>query len=181
MYCIKLTFILLTFGLPDDIMNKNYIRPHTMCGKESKDHSMNEIISKIKKIYNEHKELILYLIFGVMTTAVSYISYAVFYYAVTKSGFASNVFSWIISVTFAFITNKIFVFESKDFSFGKFFAEFMSFYGCRLLSGILETFIIWITVDKLGYNSMLMKIIVGIAVVILNYVFSKLFVFRKKR
>ena len=158
-------------------MNKN-TKPQ---GRAAKNHPVNEMIDKIKKICNDRKELILYLIFGVLTTAVSYISYAVFYYAVTKSGFASNVFSWIVSVTFAFITNKIFVFESKDFSFGKFFAEFMSFYGCRLLSGILETFIIWITVDKLGYNSMLMKIVVGIIVVILNYIFSKLFVFREKK
>lgn len=135
----------------------------------------------IKKLLEKYKEILMYLIFGVLTTLVSYIVYAIFYYKIGASALVSNIFSWIFSVTFAFITNKLFVFESKSFKLAKFFYEAASFYGCRLLSGVVETLFIWLTVDLLSLNSMFMKILISVFVVIVNYFFSKLFIFKKEK
>lgn len=135
----------------------------------------------IKKLIEKYKEILMYLIFGVLTTLVSYVAYAFFYYKIDASALVSNVFSWIFSVTFAFITNKLFVFESKSFKLVKFLYEAASFYGCRLLSGVIETLFIWITVDLLSWNSMFMKILISIFVVIVNYFFSKLIIFKKEK
>lgn len=139
----------------------------------------NKVIDKLIVLYKKHKEIIMYVIFGGFTTVVSLATYWIFGSLLHFSGLVSNIISWIASVTFAFVTNKLFVFDSKDTSLKKIVAEALSFYGCRLFSGAVETFFIWLTVDILSFNSMLMKLIVSVFVVITNYFFSKIFVFKK--
>ncbi len=123
----------------------------------------------------------MYLIFGVLTTLVNIGAYFLLDNIFHFGTVISTIASWFISVLFAYITNKIFVFESKDRTFKTLAYEIISFFGCRLFSGLLDLFIMTSTVDWLHWNNMLMKVLSNILVVILNYVFSKMIIFRKKR
>lgn len=136
---------------------------------------------KIKELFEKYREMIMYLLFGGLTTVVSFSVYYIFNKPLGVSALLSNIISWVASVTFAFITNKLFVFDSKDRSVEKVAKEALPFYGCRLFSGFVETAFIWLTVDILGWSSMIMKLVVSVFVVIANYFFSKIFVFKKSK
>lgn len=148
-------------------------------------------MQKLKELFIKYKEIILYIIFGGLTTVVSFVSFAVFTKFIQLqseiAGVAvANILSWICAVTFAFVTNKIWVFESRDKSVKGILSELWKFIAARLLTGALEwfgvPFLVWLGLDGtlFGTYGMLSKVIVSVAVVILNYVFSKIFVFRKK-
>ena len=92
----------------------------------------------------------------------------------------SNAIAWVAAVAFAFLTNKPFVFKSHDWSAKTVLPELSKFVGCRVASGVLETLILLLAVDILGWNGNIWKIITSVLVVILNYVASKLVIFRKK-
>lgn len=132
------------------------------------------------KIYNKYKDIILYLFFGVATTIINILTYALFTKVFCIGYLISNIISWIISVAFAFFTNKIFVFESKISSKILIIKEFLLFYYYRLLSLIIEICLLYIFVDILKINDLLMKIITNVIVIILNYFFSKFKVFKNK-
>ncbi len=151
-------------------------------------------MDKIKSLFVKYKEIIMYLFFGVLTTAVSWLSYAVFEILfgliIPDAGLKialANVLSWICAVLFAYITNKLWVFESKSWEKKLLIKEIISFVGSRLLTAPLE----WVGVPLLvavgldatlfGIDGMIAKVVVSVAVVILNYVFSKLIVFRKSK
>ena len=136
---------------------------------------MNQITQLIKK----HREIILYLIFGVLTTLVNWCVYYPLFNVLHLPATISNLLAWAAAVVFAFLTNKPFVFESKDWSWKTTFPEFIKFMGCRIGSGVLESVFILITVDLLTFNGNLMKIIISAVVVVVNYIGSKL-LFRKK-
>lgn len=121
----------------------------------------------------------MYLIFGALTTVVNIISYYVAYNVLKIPNVASTVISWIISVLFAFLTNKIFVFESKVKGFKAILREISAFFVCRLLTGVLDVAIMWISVDIMNWNSLVWKIISNVLVMILNFLASKLFIFKK--
>ena len=87
--------------------------------------------------------------------------------------------AWVAAVIFAFLTNKPFVFKSHDWSPKVLIPELAGFLGCRIGSGVLETVLIFVTVDWLGWNGNWMKLFTSVLVVVLNYVGSKLLVFRK--
>ena len=95
------------------------------------------------------------------------------------SNVVSNIIAWILSVLFAFITNKIWVFESKCFDFKIFIKELWNFIVCRLATGALDLGIMYVGVDLLKGPALILKIASNIIVIILNYVMSKLFVFKK--
>lgn len=137
---------------------------------------MKKIIEKLLQIYYTYKEPILYLIFGGLTTLVNIITYFVCYNIASLSNVISTIIAWILSVIFAFITNKIYVFESKSKSI---IVELTSFFLCRLGTGILDLGIMYFTVDILKWHALLMKIISNVIVIILNYIFSKLIIFKK--
>ena len=128
-----------------------------------------------------HRDVVVYLVFGVLTTAVNYIVYLSCYNILGLSAAVSNVIAWVFAVMFAYLTNKPFVFRSKDWSSRTVIPELSKFVGSRLFSGAVETAIIYLTVDILLWNGNLMKLVVSVLVVILNYVASKLFVFRSQR
>lgn len=93
----------------------------------------------------------------------------------------ANATALIISILFAYITNKIFVFGSKTDSVKEIFREFFSFLACRLGTGALDMAFMYVFVDILGFYDILMKILSNVIVIILNYIFSKLIIFAKNR
>ncbi len=121
------------------------------------------------------KEAILYLIFGGLTTLVNIVSFWVFE-KVGLSTAVSTVFAWILSVLFAFFTNKNYVFESKG---GNVLKEVLSFFGCRTFTGVLDLGIMVLFVDIFSFPSLLIKIISNVLVIVLNYIFSKFLIFKK--
>ncbi len=163
-----------------------------------KDSALGRIIDKVVT-----REIISYLIFGVLTTLVSMLSYALFIRIIPDSVnelpaaipesiaeslkiFICSVLSWICSVVFAFITNKLFVFESRDSSAKTVAKEFSTFVGSRIFTGVIEwfgvPFLVRIGLNQVifGTEGLLAKITISVIVVVLNYIFSKLIVFAKK-
>ena len=135
---------------------------------------------RLLDICKKHRDILVYLVFGVLTTLVNYLVYLPLYNFLHISATASNIIAWFVAVLFAFLTNKPFVFKSRDWSLSVTWPEFCKFFGCRIGSGVAETLIIYITVDLFSLNGNLMKVITSILVVILNYYSSRLLVFRKQ-
>ena len=161
---------------------------------------------KIKELYLKYKEIINYLIFGVLTTVVDFAVYTpltkilgadykvaglIPWYIIT------SVIAWIAAVLFAYVTNKIWVFEERDWSAGKVVREIIAFAGGRVVTLLVQLFLMWLMIDAthldktalltwgaglIGQNGdFAVKAIVAVVVVILNYVISKLFVFKKNK
>ena len=137
---------------------------------------MKKLLSLIKK----YEEVLSYLFFGGLTTLVNYIVYLPCYNLFHLSGALSNAIAWVAAVAFAYLTNKPFVFKSHDWSAKTVIPELTKFVGCRVGSGLAETAIIFIAVDLLAMNGNIIKLLTSVLVVVLNYVASKLVVFRKK-
>ena len=137
------------------------------------------MIQKIRILLEKYRELISYLFFGVLTTAVNFIVYLPVYNILGLSASVSNMIAWVVAVVFAYFVNKIYVFRSLDWSRKTVIPELTKFVAARVLSGVLETGILLVTVDILGWNGNIWKFITQVLVVISNYVFSKLIVFRK--
>lgn len=133
------------------------------------------LIDLIKK----YKSFILYIIFGVLTTLVNIISYYVFYNLLSISNIISTIIAWILAVAFAFIVNKLFVFESVSWRKNIVLKEIRDFFTCRVLTGLLDVGIMYVAVDLLNLNSMIWKLISNILVTILNYIASKFVIFKK--
>ena len=130
--------------------------------------------------YRSHQEGMRYLIFGALTTLVNIVAYSILYYVFHINNATSNIIAWIIGATFAYITNKLYVFNSKVNTKIELLKEILYFYGCRLLTLVIDEAIMIVTVDKFGWNALLMKIIANIIVIVLNFVFSKILIFKKK-
>src|SRR5574344_1082956 len=143
-------------------------------------------MNKIIKIYKKYEEIINYLIVGVLTTLVSLgIKWLLLFTVLNpKNPFqlqTAIIISWICAVLFAYVTNRIFVFKSKS---KKILKEIASFFAARILTLLMEMFIMWFFVTLLKLNSnkwvFIWTLIVQVLVTIFNYIFSKLFVFKKK-
>lgn len=134
----------------------------------------------MKELFKKYYDIIVYLVFGVLTTVVNYIIYLPCYNLLGLSAAVSNMIAWVFAVAFAYLTNKPFVFRSHDWSMKTVGPELTKFVACRIGSGVLETLIIFVTVDLLHFDGNIMKLLTQIMVVVLNYVASKLLVFRKK-
>ena len=135
---------------------------------------------KLRDLLKQHRDLVLYLVFGVLTTVVNYMVYFPLLWLQLPASVSTAV-SWAAAVAFAFVTNKPFVFESHDWSAKVVKPELAKFVGARLFSGIVDTLIILLTVDILGWSGVIMKLVTSVLVIILNYITSKLFVFHKKK
>ncbi|MDU3520839.1 MAG: GtrA family protein [Clostridium saudiense] len=134
-------------------------------------------MNNIRRILN--KETISYVIFGILTTIVNLISYYFFSNIININYLISNTISWIISVVFAYITNKFYVFNSKDKRKDVMVKEFIKFVNCRLTSGVIEILLLFLLVDMMKVNDIISKLAIGVIVVVLNFIFSKIFVFQK--
>lgn len=132
------------------------------------------------KIYinldDKYKEIVDYIIIGVCTTIVSIVSYYLFRIVISNY-LVCTILSWIVSVTFAYITNRSIVFHSKEKNIIK---EFIVFVGSRILSLLLEMLFMFILVDLVNVGDRLSKILVQFIIIVLNYIFSKIFVFKRK-
>ncbi len=137
-------------------------------------------MKRIRKLLRKYADVLSYLFFGGLTTAVNYLVYLPCYNVLELSASLSNVIAWAAAVLFAFLTNKPFVFKSHDWSAKIVLPEFGKFVSCRISSGLLETAIIFVTVDCLQWNGNGMKLGTSVIVVILNYFASKLLVFKKQ-
>ena len=138
------------------------------------------MIQKIRVLIEKHWDIVSYLFFGVCTTVVNYLIYIPCYNFWGMSASASNMVAWVVAVAFAYLTNKPFVFKSNDWSAKTVIPELTKFVGCRIGSGVAETIVLFLAVDLLGWNGNIWKLVTQVMVTVMNYVASKLVVFRKK-
>ena len=126
--------------------------------------------------FNKCREVLMYLVFGGLTTLVNIVAFFILR-KLSVSVYISNLIAWVVAVLFAFITNKLFVFESKDKS--KIGKELISFFGFRILSLGVDMGAMYLLLQVINTGEVFAKIMANIIVIILNYIFSKLFVFKK--
>ena len=127
--------------------------------------------------YKKNKEKLLYLFFGALTTVISVVVFALFTKVIPLDELIANIISWIVAVLFAFVTNRIWVFESaKDKGIIK---QLLSFYSGRLVTLGVEEVLLFIFIKQLCLNEMLVKIAAQVVIIVLNYIISKLFIFKK--
>ena len=152
-------------------------------------------MTKIKELIVKYKELLLYLIFGVLTTLVNLASFWIFTKILGEELYLiNNAIAWVVGVIFAFVTNKLFVFESKSWNIKTAGKEFVEFVGARLFSFGVEEGGMWLFISVLGLGEIslevlgitvtgqiIVKLVLAVIVVILNYFFSKFIVFKNKQ
>ena len=138
------------------------------------------MMQKIRSMIVRYWDILSYLFFGVLTTVVNYLVYLPCYNTLGLSAVVSNGIAWAVAVAFAYLTNKPFVFKSHDWSAKTVIPELTKFLGCRVGSGAAETLILYLAVDLLGMNGNLWKLLTNVLVIVMNYIGSKLLVFRKK-
>ena len=149
------------------------------------------MIKKVKAFVGEHRQGVLYLVFGALTTLVSILSFAIFNALLGDERYLlSNLISWVIAVAFAFFTNKHLVFASKSNDKKTLLSEGGKFLGARVLSLGLEELILWMMLDLLGMESLIIlgivtgeliaKTVATVVVVAVNYLLSKFIIFKKK-
>ena len=125
-------------------------------------------------------EMILYIVFGVGTTLINIIVCGLCYNHLHWDILVANAVAWIVSVSFAFITNKLYVFKSKSFSAKVFWWELITFVGARLFTLIIDEAGMKYLVDVAFWNVYVAKVLVNVVVIAINYVLSKLIIFKKK-
>lgn len=143
-------------------------------------------LGKLADWYEEHREGMRYLVFGVLSTIVNIVTAGFTYYVV----FARFSEQWKVNLStmiailaawiFAYVTNKLYVFDSRKDTVKELLQEILSFIGCRIITAIVELIIMNIFVTRLQFNYMIMKIVSNVIVILLNFIFSKLFIFKKK-
>ena len=138
-------------------------------------------LGKALDLLKEHREVILYLIFGGLTTLVSIASFWLGHDALGLNEHVSNVISWILAVTFAFLTNRRWVWPQERMPLGALLRQAASFYAGRLFTLIVEEVILYVFVTRLQWDSLIVKAVAQVIVIALNYIISKLIVFRKAR
>lgn len=157
-------------------------------------------MSKIKDLFIKYKEIITYVIFGVLTTVVSWGSYSVFVEVLSMKVFVGNLLSWICAIVFAYVTNKLWVFESKSWKPSVIGKEIVTFVASRGITGVIEILCVPL-LAKTGFDNIFYgilekmnisigilftdgiysKIFLSVVVVILNYFFSKFIIFKNKK
>lgn len=138
---------------------------------------IHKVISYIKK----HRDIVSYIAFGILTTVINW---GVFFFSrelLKISATASNIIAWVISVLFAFLTNKPFVFNSKNWSREVVIPEFIKFVTCRIGSGVFETVFLFITVDCINLNGTVLKLIASGVAMVLNYILGKYIAFKDSK
>ena len=135
----------------------------------------------VKIFFKKYAEVISYLFFGVLTTLINLATFWILSTVFNLETIAATVAAWIIAVTFAFITNKIWVFKSKTKTNQETTKEAIMFVIARLITLGIEVFLMWLMVDNFKQDKLIWKLLCNIITVILNYLFSKLIVFKERR
>lgn len=133
------------------------------------------------ELYQKYKEAVLYIIFGGLTTLVNIVVYGLCANVFLMPTVSANGIALVLSILFAYVTNKLFVFESKTVTLRETVTEFISFIACRIVTGVLDMAIMYVSIDILHFPNMIMKIATNVIVIVLNFVFSKVIIFRDKR
>ena len=140
---------------------------------------------EIIRLYDKYRELIQYLIFGVLTTIVNFVVYYtlkfIFGTAEGAYGVVFNTIANIIAIIFAYITNRIWVFKSEAKGFKAIMKEMFSFFSCRIATMLNDMFVYWFGCNVLHLNDFIVKCIAQVIIIVLNFILSKLIVFRKKK
>lgn len=150
----------------------------------------------IKNLFLKYKELISYVFFGALTTLVNFVTFWVMESVILRGEntyLVNNIVAWFASVSFAYVTNKLFVFNSKSKEIKEVAKEVAEFFSARVLSFLVEEAGLWLLIDALSLGrfsymlfgfevtgNIIAKIILSVIVVMLNYFFSKLWIFKKK-
>lgn len=137
---------------------------------------MTKIFKKVKK----YEEIIRYGFFGVLTTILNFTVFFYFDSVLGSPYLFANFLAIVLSILFAYITNKKFVFRSQTHSFKQSFYEFVNFVSLRLVSAVFDMISMYLLIDGVGMNTNISKMLTQIIVVISNYMFSKLFIFKNK-
>lgn len=137
-------------------------------------------MNTIKELLLKYKSLILYLIFGGLTTVINVLTYHVSYEIMGIANINSTIIAWVIAVVFAYVTNKLFVFESKK-SGHEAIKEAINFFACRIGTGVIEIGMMYIFVDVLAFDGTIMKLITNVVVIIVNYIASKFLIFNERK
>lgn len=142
-----------------------------------KEKSLEGFIPTIKSYYEKYKEIVLYIFFGGCTTVISIASFIIFERFFNINELLANVLSWILAVSFAYITNRIWVFKTSK-SNNKIIKEIFYFFSSRLLTLALEEVVLIIFVTWLLFDAILIKILGQVLVLVLNYLISKFITFK---
>ena len=142
--------------------------------------AVKTLIFRCIELAKKYREIIVYVIFGGLTTAVDFGSYTVLSKLFHINDSVSNVISWFAAVIFAYITNKLFVFESKGKGVGKLLYEFGTFFAARAFTGIVYTGGFALMTGVWGVNDYLSKALLSVFNIVVNYIFSKLVTFRRR-
>ena len=134
----------------------------------------------IKELWSKYKDAIPYLFFGVLTTVVNYVAFALLWRVLNMNSQIANAIAYVISVLFAYVTNKLWVFNSHTKTWKAFFQEMGSFFLFRGGSWVFDQGTMLIGMVLLHGNGFIVKIIANVVVVLLNYIFSKFIIFRKR-
>ena len=137
------------------------------------------MIQAIRALLSRHREILSYVFWGVMTTAVNYVSYLLLTEGLRIHYLAGTVIAWVLSVLFAYFVNKLFVFQSRDWAWRVALRELWQMVASRLFSLGLELAIRWLFVDTLRCPPTLVKLCANVLVVVVNYVLSKFIIFKK--
>ncbi len=138
------------------------------------------MIKRAKELFFKYKEMISYLFFGVLTTAVDFVSYYLLTRLFSLEQNVANILSQIVAIIFAYITNKLFVFEDKSMDIKSLLSQFATFASLRTVTLVLNSGMFFVMGNLMNINDIITKVVVSVVVIILNYIFSKLIVFRKK-
>ncbi len=138
------------------------------------------VLRLLEPFYKKHKSVLLYLFFGGLTTVISIAVFWLFRYPLGLNELVANGISWVIAVLFAFFTNRIWVFRAPTKTAGEFLRQMASFYGGRVVTLLIEEALLAVFITWLSFPDMPVKITAQIVVILLNYVISKLFVFKKE-
>lgn len=133
----------------------------------------------IKKLYLKYKDIVWYMFFGVCTTVVNIVVYWLFAHLLKQEVLVSTIIAWFLAVLFAYITNRKWVFHSENVRMKEIMKEMLSFFSCRLATGVVDWLCMWLFVDILSFNDVFIKFVANIVVIILNYIASKLIIFKK--
>lgn len=145
------------------------------------------MIEFVWSIYKKYEETINYLFFGVLAFLVNMAAYAAAVWVLGADNeqallvAAATAFAWVAAVLFAYWTNRTFVFKSKVKDRTGIWKEFSAFVGARIATGILEQIIMFVMVKQMGVDHMIAKFVCNVVVIISNYIFSKLWIFKKKQ
>lgn len=138
-------------------------------------------MEKLWLLWKKHREGLLYLVFGGLTTVVNYLVYAAACFLLPEQGTTlPNLIAWVLSVAFAYVTNRIWVFQSRAHGLAEGLREISAFVGARVFTLVLETLVLWVLVDWMGLPNLPIKLAANVLVIVLNYVLSKFWIFKPK-